>query len=394
MKTSALTFMLAVWPLLCLAQPSATPPSKPAAEAEPKTTGDATQQQLFGKDGKDWSKYLVDPSPGSISAFGLLGIPGESVATVENVRDVVVAVKGLGSNASGIGFSVTPARTSFLAMDLQSYAANNFDRLLGATTLGYAQGPTSIANRDYQRRAFSVETNYFFRREHDPLIAVWDKFKAGACDVLPTDAPTADLSKTEPRVEEEARRPGEASKAEVEAAKAKAEKCRTDALAALPWNRSQISASFVTGVIRPEDASTSQQSLGRSLAMGIVYGFDQSGYLKEKAAAYLTLRRTINEPVLDTLATPSVEHKSSSLAVLRVAAGSKTFRGLAEVSNAKATGITPTQRAYKQAAGFDYRMNEGLWLNFRIGKQRKFDGSGDETTSLFSVSYSPSALLK
>jgi len=34
-----------------------------------------------------------------------------------------------------------------------------------------------------------------------------------------------------------------------------------------------------------------------------------------------------------------------------------------------------------------------MWFNFRLGQQRKVDGTGNEVGSLFRLSYSPSALL-
>jgi hypothetical protein len=370
----------------CIAQPAASP----AEEAAMATT-------LVGDKGDDWSKYLVDTAPGSISAFSLLGVPGEAVATVENVRDVALAVKGLGSNNTGIGFSVTPARTSFLGMDLTSYYNSNFDRLLGALTFGYAQGPASIEDRNYERKAISVETNYFLRKADDPFVAVWEAYNKGECesplsrqkpDTPPAGFPPADAE------EEPARKPGEASEEITAAAVARAEECRKRIVDNLRWNRSQISASFATGWIRPESGATSQERLGQSLAVGLVYGFDGSPTLSRNSAAYLTLRRTKDEPVLETLASGSVQKRSTSLAVLRLVGGSKSVRGLVEASNADSSGVTPTQRSYKRAVGFDYRLAEGVWLNFRVGKQRKLDGSGDETTSLFNLSYSPSPLLR
>ena len=65
-----------------------------------------------------------------------------------------------------------------------------------------------------------------------------------------------------------------------------------------------------------------------------------------------------------------------------------------EASNAKSDQITASQRVFKSAFGIDYRVSDGVWLNFRLGKQRKIDGTGDEIGSFFGLSVSPSALLK
>lgn len=361
--------------------------------AKPKTLW----EQKTGTGENDWSKYTVDTSGASISAFSLLDVPTDHVATVENVRDVTLAVKGFGSNSTGFGVSITPARTSIepFSMNLSTYAGitqspdgtvhksplAGIYRLLGALTLGYAQGTTAIAGADFQRQAISLQTNYFFRDEDDPIIAVATKTRD--CPILgPVPPGMSD----------------EDWKKEVEKINARADACRKEALdnlAKVRWNRSQVSASFATGWIHPETGPRGKESLGRTAALGLTYGFDGiGGPLERNAALYLTLRRSVDEPVLETLNAADIEHKSSTLAVLRMAGGWKTLRGIAEVSNAHSTDVTATQRAFKRALGADYRIAEGTWLNFRIGKQRTIDGSREETTSLISLSYSPSQLLK
>jgi hypothetical protein len=373
----------ALVPAAALAQNTA--PEKPMALDEAK--------ELFakahGKDAQDWSQYFVDSAGGSINAFSMLGVGSDSVVNVQNVRDLTVAVKGFGSHSTGFGVSVTPARTSFMPMDLSAYASSSFDRVLGSTTLGYAYGTATIGGADYSRQAVSIESNYFFHREDDPVLAVAYAYRRPECRPLGAAKPGPAKPAPNPKPTPGSQQMDEDTSPEAEEAKARAAKCRDQTLKNMRWNRSQVSASFATGWIRPEAGNRGQESLGRSFALGLTYGFDGSPSLQKSAAAYLTLRRTTNEPILDTLALPAVDRKSSSLAVMRIAGGSKTFRGLAEISNADSRQVTESQRAFKQGVGVDYRIMDGTWLSFRFGKQRTVDGSRNEVTSMVSLSYSP-----
>src|SRR5262245_17306348 len=130
--------------------------------AEPADAPQTIFEKLKGT--INWADLLTDHAPGSISASNMLGIDGDSVTNVENVRDVVVAVKGLTSNGSNaiFGLSITPARTSLSPMDLSTYASGALWRLLGSTTFGYAQGDATIEGKDFERRAMSIETSFFW----------------------------------------------------------------------------------------------------------------------------------------------------------------------------------------------------------------------------------------
>lgn len=378
-----------------------------AVFATPVYPQDQSPKELFDKTfgtnaSKNWADYLVDTSSGSVSASGMLGVAGDSIHTVENVRDVVVAVKGLGSSASktALGLSITPARTSFTPMNLTTYAkeGNWPARLLGSLTLGYAQGNAAIAGKDYERRAVSVETSMFLDSNDDPVIAYARAVAGGQgeCNILqsamPDTAPGAPATASTSGAEGPAK-PAVAPQGEADAARKRADACREKTLKGLRWNRSQISASFAAGWIKPGDDSRGQVSLGRAAVVGITYGFGDAN-AKTSSALSLALRRTTAEPVLNTLQAASIENKNSSLAVMRFTGGSKTFRGLVEASNAKSVQVTASERTFKSAVGFDLKVYEAMWVNFRIGQQRKIDGTGNEVGSFLSISYSPSALLK
>lgn len=158
------------------------------------------------------------------------------------------------------------------------------------------------------------------------------------------------------------------------------------------WNRSRFSLSYATGAIKPTGGSGSSESLGQSLALSALYGFDGIPALQQRAAITVSVRRTNDEPVLSSLSS-SLVTKNSTLAAIRLSGGSSVFRGLVEANNAKQSEVTSTQRTLRRALGVDLRVMDGLWLNLRYGKQRKIDGTGDETASFLVLNYSPSALL-
>lgn len=158
------------------------------------------------------------------------------------------------------------------------------------------------------------------------------------------------------------------------------------------WNRSRYSISYATGSIKPTDGSTSSTGLGQTLALSVLYGFDGVKYLDERAAITLTVRRNDNEPILETLG-GTVREKDSTLAAIRLSGGSSVFRGLIELNNAKDDEVTSMQRTMRRAIGVDFRIMEGLWLNLRYGKQRKVDGTGDESSSFLVLNYGGMATL-
>lgn len=346
----------------------------------------------------DWSQFLADTSTGSISAAGMLGVPGDSITTIENVRDIVVAVKGLGSGESKpvFGISVTPARTSIVPMDLATYADSRAARLLGSLNFGYAQGNATLAGADYERRAVSIETNLFFRADDDPVVAYARAVEKGEgnCAVLQQAPPSGPPTSAPPTGGEGPAVPAEAPKADADEIRQRARACREATIKSLRWNRSQVSLTYATGWIKPAAGGRPEESLGRTAVAGLTYGFDGIKGVENRLAASITYRRTTDEPVLSTLQGPATIATDTSLAIFRLTGGSETIRVLAEVSNVESTQVTASQRTFKQALGLDIRLHEGTWLNLRIGKLRNIEGTADETGSLLSLSYSPTALLK
>ena len=116
---------------------------------------------LKRENGLEWADLFSDKAAASVSAAGMLGVSGDSIATVENVRDLVVSLKGLstGDRGATFGLAFTPARSTLTPMDLHTYAQGIGWRILGSTTVSYAQGGTSIEGTSFDRRAVAIEAN-------------------------------------------------------------------------------------------------------------------------------------------------------------------------------------------------------------------------------------------
>jgi len=377
---------------------------------------------------KDWADYLADTAAGSVSAASLLGISGESVQPVDNVRDLVASLKGLsddGDNAT-LAVSVTPGRTDMAPVSFGRYMTSAKWRVLASTTLSYAQGDADITGAKFERRAASIETSYFFNpEENDPVVRFGKRMLPGGdkcnvdTDVRVTDAIAAS-AKTDGEVDVERRveRMNEAIQTAVATGKdpnsiklsdfpatVKDEQdkrlakdaittakelvlneCYEATIKAIPWNRDRISIMYGTGWIKPKSGGGGQESLGQTAVASGTLGLGDFAF----TAIY---RKSWDEPVLDTLGTAAVQEKDNDLWVGRIEGGSSKIRALVEVSDARSKEVTASQRAFKQAFGLDIRIYEATWINLRVGRQRTVDGTEEETGSLLSVSYSPSALL-
>jgi hypothetical protein len=174
----------------------------------------------------------------------------------------------------------------------------------------------------------------------------------------------------------------------IEATKANNE-CQAAAKKNAKWNASRVSIYFAAGWIKPDSGPGSRQSMGRTAAVNGVFG------LGDTVAAYLTARRTSREVDPTTLAgIPSF--KSSNLVALRLATDSTNgadLRWLIEGSNAKSTTATTANAVFKYAAGIDKKVYPGMWLEFRVGKNRTSDGKSDQTTALLNLNWAPTSTL-
>lgn len=352
---------------------------------------DESQDILKKKYGNaDLATVVVDNAPGSVSAMGLLGISQDQTTIVQNPRDLTIAAKAFdGKNAFGL--SITPARTSLVPLSISSYAGSPLARLWGSTTFSYAQGRAEVQGSNFERRAVAVETSYFFRPDvDDPLMMYWNALTVAGqgaddkdpCVLIPAQGPKPDAGSGGFE---------DVPASEKEALDKRAQQCRDKVAKAARWNVSRAWASFGTGTYRLADGGPSH-GLGRSVVLGVTYGI---GEKKDKTATALTaaVKHTRSAPTEDTMASATPERKSSTLVMGRVAVGGEKLRALFEGSNARNDSVTAADRVYKRAAGLDVWLREGMWLNVRVGKQRRVDNTGDETGSSVGLSYSPKALL-
>lgn len=384
-----------------------------ASSTATASDGDKPEVLLAKKYGnEELSKVVVESVPGTVSAMSMLGIAVDQTTVVQNPRNLTIALKALdGKNALGLSF--TPARTSIMPLNISTYNDNIAARIWGNTTFSFAQGKATVNSKDFERRAFAVETSFFlYPHSDDPFVMYWDDLAAAAlkpdetknvCLIMRENKPNGEPGKAAnvpapaPGAATVTLSPGETTEMQVDpevkkASDPYAEKCRANALTRARWNATRAWISWAAGQYRPADGGDSH-SLGKTFVAGLTWGF---GSANAKTAAALTIsgKRTIDSPIQKTMGDAAPKFASNTLALFRIAVGSPTWRVVAEGSNVTNSEPTASDRTYKRALGFDVNIHKNWWLIFRGGRQRKIDNSGDETGSSFNFSYSPDPALK
>jgi hypothetical protein len=349
------------------------------------------------------AKYLVDASPGVVSAGELLGLNSSAVSTIQSPRDFVAALNGLSSNSgkNGFGLSFTPARTAFAPVSIQDYSAKSTSRLWAGTTFSYAQSVLPKDGLDYKQSAYALNVSHYINKEDDPAVAGYVAFSncpglntVIANEAIRRNAISVKLDKQGVSAADLNARTDELllkDKSFYEAAHPAYKGCVVAAVdrAKAKWNASQIALTLGQGYIVSPASGAARLSLGRSIFI--------AGVMAPNAhsAINLTLRRTGNAVDLTTVSgTPSF--KSSTLIAARW-----TYRpvdiqdmfALAEVSNANASTMSISQNVFKAALGIDKRLAEGLWIELRVGRNRTLDGASEQTTALMGLKLSPSSTL-
>lgn len=383
MKAPAHAISAVLWAVACSAIGQST--ASKASDEEAAKAIDVVKKTTGEQN--DWTDFIADSSAGQVTAAGLLGLTGDAVQPVENVKGLVAAFKSGAARGekAAFGLSVTPARTMFAPMNLSTYAGGFPARLLGNLTLGYAQGSAEVSGQTFDRRAFSVETSAYLRRQDDPVLAYGMALANGGgdCDIFgpptpPDPAPVSNGTSTVPKV---------VDGAEV---KARAEKCRDTVKNR--WNASRIALAYGAG--RITNSTAGEHSLGRTVALTVHYGFEHVGRLSDSHGLAMTWRRSSREPVLQSLTTATPVFKDTRLTALRYTVGSPRWKALVEGTNAGEAQPTASQTVLKRALGLDLKVQDDVWLSLRLGKRRKIDGSSEETASLLNLSWSPKAVLK
>jgi hypothetical protein len=66
------------------------------------------------------------------------------------------------------------------------------------------------------------------------------------------------------------------------------------------------------------------------------------------------------------------------------------MRALAEISNANKYSGSDTKGTFIYAIGIDRKLMDGVWLEFRLGRNRTLESDKQQTTGLFNISIQPS----
>jgi hypothetical protein len=355
-----------------------------------------TDQGNNGQAADPLAAYLVDVTSGSVSASNLVGVSQSAVTQIQTSQDVVVALKPFvsGGSKSGFGLSVTPARTALTPMSGRAYLASGFNRLLGSATVSYAQNNADISAVSYRKQAYSVDTMYYLRLAEDP-IAIGEaafgrcarEFDTRMAALLAEQVATVaahnagKMSDVEFAIAQS--RFSDQLKAQTNEKDTATRACIDADLKKAPWNSAKIAVSFGQGWIQPT-AGGSSRSLGKTLTLNAQLP------LGPDAAALGAIRRTQGAVDTDSLATVPT-YSSSSLIALRLTYGShvdESLKALIEVSNAKNNTASTMNNAFKYALGVDKKIFGGMWLEFRVGRNRTSDNKGEQTTALLNLKVS------
>jgi hypothetical protein len=353
-----------------------------ACAAEPQAAAADPAAKTLPQPADDLSKYLADISGGTVSAGTMVGLEGSAITEVQSSQDLIVAFKPFSSARSsrnGFGFAISPFRTTLLPMRSADYRDNNAYRFLGATTLSYAENPVSIDNIGYRKSAFSIDSSFYWDKNQDPVLLAQDAFNG--CDV---SAPMKKYIYAKDAAD---------AKAVSDEVDARLIKCIDSAIETKGlWNATRFSLSLGTGWIRSDAENGAREQLGKFVTLN---GIFKAG---PNAALYLAARRSKDELNQKSLKAGPVTTSNSSLLAARLTYGSHDDQGkwklLIEVSNANSETVTESNNVYKQAVGIDTRITKGVWVEFRVGKSRTFDGKTTETSSLLNLKISPTQVSK
>jgi hypothetical protein len=360
--------------------------------------------------------YLADIGPGPIAANEMLGM-STAVTSLQTAKDVVGAINLASADGTRNAFAVSfsPARSDVgpLSVSLAAYTkpSSVATRLWGGTVFSYAQSQREVAGAQLPQKAWAVHTSYYLRPEQDPIIAA--AAALATCQDLKTAREQFANEILQDRVAALRAATGRAPNGTeleqiqreirdnpagpirlLKAMPAVAQACVQPAVdaAAANWRASRVGLTLGQGWITPAGANAQRQSLGRHLALAVAYGpADMPNSLFN-----LTLRRVDRETDLSQLASVSPDRKASTLAALRFTYGwgdKQAAYVLAEVSNARSTTPTLANSAFKHALGVDYKVGEGMWLEFRHGRSRVLDSGKLENKSILSFKIAPAAWL-
>ncbi len=338
----------------------------------------------------DISSYLVDITSGSISAGQLAGISSSAITQIETSQDIVVALKpiAMGNQKGGIGFAITPARTTLTPMSGKNYAGNNFMRLLGALTLSYAESDTITGTPSYKKSAVSLDTTFYLNRDEDPVVNASNAFAECHSTELETIQKEQDELRNMPSGQE-----FDKKLADITARKADVyKKCIDTSLSKLKdarWNSDRFNLSLGRGWALPDSGNIGSLSLGNSTTLNAQRGVGEQG------AINISLRRTVNALDTSTIGTTPT-YNNSNLAAARYTYGSKangSTKILIEASNSRSTNQNAFKEVFIYAIGVDKKIFNGGWLEFRMGRNRSLLDNSEQTAAMLNLNIAPSSTL-
>lgn len=350
------------------------------------------------------SDVQVDTAPGSVSASSMLSLSGDTVKDVQNPRDLALLLQAFDASNS-FGVSVTPARMPLIPIALADYLNHTWVRLAASTTIGYAQTTASVGDNDFHERAWSIESSAYIGSD-DTLVAWSDALgrdqpcgefvSAQKPDKTPAEvaaanaaAQPAGVPASQAVLKPTKEAPDSPVKKDIHARHAE---CTAYLAEQARWNTSRVWASFASGTYQGAASGSPSHGLGRTIVVGASYGIGKNSDPGQWQAT-VGMRRNLREPILATYGDASPQFRNSTLATLRLAYGRTNLRALIEASNSHDDAPTASGRTFKRALGLDLRIAKGTWINFRVGRQRKLDNSGDETGSSVLLNISPTSLL-
>lgn len=333
----------------------------------------------------DLNSYLVDINAGTVSAAGIVSLDS-AITTIETAQDLVVAIQPLTSadRKSAFGLAITPARTTLLPMSGDTYVRNAWWRLLGNLTASYAQNEAELSGQTYKKRAFSLDTVYFFDLAEDPTYAASVAFQR--CSNATGDAITAKLADLITRREQKTITElqfNEESKKVLGERATETRACIAGEMAKAPWNSARVSVSFGRGRIAGNGGS---YSLGRHWNLNAQHPVTAKGLIQ------MSLRHAGKALDPETLGQAQLGFKSSRLAAVRYTyggMGNANLRVIAEASNARSSSAAAFQDSFRYALGVDKKLAKGAWLEFRLGRSRANNNGVEQTVGLLNLNVAP-----
>ncbi len=331
------------------------------------------------QESKTLKDFLVDIGSSPVSASDLIGATGSAINNVQFPKDIWLALSPISDRTTkaGYGLAIAPARTSFLGMGGKAYFDNSFNRLWGGTSFSYAENISEYSGSTYSKQGFSVQASSYFKSEDDPI---WIDYQGWqSCEERKRIEADIVKSKSESETNELMTKLQTATK-----------KCGADNKKAKQskWNAGKYSISYGSASIRPKSGVGQSLGLGDTLALSIVIPAGANGALN------LSIRRVTKELDLSTIAGTPL-YKKSSISAVRYTVGAtedNNLRLLAEISNANGAQSLQSNAVFKSALGIDWRIVDGAWLEFRLGRSKAIDNGSVETKGLLSFNISSNAV--